>query len=133
MVEQIGPVRVERVEGLVEQQQLGLVEQRAAKREPLRHPAGEGADPLVANPPEAESLQEHPAPLATLLNAVEATVEVEVLERRQLAVDERLVGEEADRASPHLYVELTPPSVRAARHRVAAGWSCRSRSDPSRA
>ena len=48
-------------------------------------------DPLVPGLPEPEALEQHPDPLAPLGNAVEPPVEVEVLERGQLAVDERLV------------------------------------------
>src|SRR6185503_3727639 len=45
---------------------------------------------------EPESLEQHAAALAALRHPVQATVEIEVLERGQLAVDERLVPEEAD-------------------------------------
>ena len=53
---------------------------------------------LVPYLPEAEALEQHPDALAPLRHAVEAAVEVEVLERGQLAVDERLVAEVADRS-----------------------------------
>ena len=97
-VEQRGPVVVERAVRLVEDEQLGLVQERAAEREPLEHAARERLGALVARVPEAEALEQHPDPLAALGHAVEPAVEVEVLERGQLPVDERLVAEEADRA-----------------------------------
>src|SRR5205823_3257741 len=56
--------------------------------------------------PEPEPLEQHADPLAALGDPVEAAVEVEVLERGQLAVDERLVTEEADRGPVGVDVEL---------------------------
>ena len=46
--------------------------------------------------PEREALEQHPDLLAPLGDAIEASVELEVLERRQFAIDERLVAEVAD-------------------------------------
>ena len=63
-VEQLGAVRVERVERLVEHEQRRVVQQHAAEREPLLHPARERRDALVAHLPEAEALEQHPDPLA---------------------------------------------------------------------
>src|ERR671935_2999332 len=51
------------------------------------------AGPLRTRVPEAEPLQQHPDPLAPLRHAVETAVQVEVLERGQLAVEEWLVAE----------------------------------------
>src|ERR687892_165542 len=65
---------------------------REARRPP--HPARERAGTLGARVPEAEALEQHPDPLAALGHAVEAAVELEVLQRRELAVDERLGGGE---------------------------------------
>src|SRR5581483_5650132 len=64
--------------------------------EPLLHPPRERPDPLAANLPEAEALEQHPDPLAALRHAVEPAEEVEVLERGQLAGAPRLVPEVAD-------------------------------------
>src|SRR5262249_6173561 len=83
----------------VEQQQVGLVQQRAAEREALQHAARERARARVARIPEAEALEQHAAPLAPFRHAIEAAVEVEVLERRQLPVDQRLGGEIAGAAA----------------------------------
>src|SRR5206468_668123 len=68
-VEQRGALVVERVERLVEDQQVGLVQEGAAEAEPLQHPAGEGAGALVSDVPEVEALEQHPDPLAPLGHA----------------------------------------------------------------
>ena len=72
------------------------MQQRATQRQPLRHPARVDRDSIVAGLPEREALEEHPDALAPLRNAVEPAEEVEVLERRQLAVHECLVREIAE-------------------------------------
>ena len=95
-VEQLRTLGVERGERLVEDEQRRLVQERAAEREALQHPARERARPLVPRLPETEALEHHPDALAPLGHAVQPAVEVEVLERAQLAVDERLVPEEAE-------------------------------------
>ena len=95
-VEELGAGLVERAVRLVEHEQLRLVEQDAAEGEPLRHAARVRGDALVPRLPEPEALEQHPDPLAPLGDAVEAAVELEVLERGQLAIDERLVAEVAD-------------------------------------
>ena len=87
---------VERGERLVEHEQRRVVEQRAAEREALRHAARVGRDAVGANVPEAEPLEQHPAALAPLGDAIEAAEEIEVLERRELAVEQRLVPEVAE-------------------------------------
>ena len=46
--------------------------------------------------PEVEALEQHADPLAPLGDPVEAPVEVQVLERRQLAVHQGVVGDESD-------------------------------------
>ena len=98
-VEQRRAVLVERRERLVEHEQRRVVEQRAAEREPLRHPARERRDAVGAHLPEAEPLEQHPAALAALGHAVEAAEELEVLERRQLPVEQRLVPDVAEVAA----------------------------------
>ena len=95
-VEEQRAVLVERRERLVEDEQLGVVEQRPAQREPLRHAARVRRHALVPRVPEREALEQHPDPLTSLGNAVEAAVELEVLDGGELAVDERLVREIAD-------------------------------------
>src|SRR6187200_638634 len=95
-VEQLGARFVQPAERLVEDQQLRSVQQRAAEREALQLTARELGRALASRVPESEALEQHPDPLAPLGHAVEAAVEVEVLERGQLEVDERFVAEEAD-------------------------------------
>jgi hypothetical protein len=107
-------VGVEARERLVEQHELRVVEERAAEGEALLHPAREGRDPGVALLPEAEALEQHADALAPFRDAVEAAVELEVLERGELAVDERLVREVADRGALGEHLELA-----AARRREA--------------
>ena len=95
-VEERCAVLVEGGVGLVEHEQLRVVEERAAEGEPLRHAARVRADALAAHVPQPEALEQHPDALAPLGNAVEAPEEVEVLERRELAVEDRLVADVAD-------------------------------------
>ena len=128
-VDELGALGVEAGERLVEQEQLGLVQERAAEREPLHHAArevGYARAPLV---PEAEALEQHADALAPLADAVEASVELEVLERRQLAVERAsswLRKPTADRGASTSSVAGAsgPPD----RRRAAAASSCRRRS-----
>ena len=59
--------------------------------------------------PEAEALEQHAAALAPFGDAVEAPVEVEVLERGQLAVDERLVSRGSRCARGRRVMSSSPP------------------------
>jgi hypothetical protein len=104
-VEQLRPLGVEAGERLVQDQQLGPVQERPAEREPLQLPARELRRPLAPRLPQPEALEQHPDPLPPLGHVVEAAVEIEVLERGQLAVDERLVAEEPDRRALRLDLE----------------------------
>jgi Tol biopolymer transport system component len=106
-VEKLGTLGVEPVERLVEQQQVGVVEEGPGEREPLEHATREGRDPLVARAPEPEALEHRARPLAPIRQSVEPAIEVEVLERRQLAVDEGLVAEKPDRTAGGVDFELT--------------------------
>ena len=126
--EQLGALDVEPVERLVEEQQVGVVEKRPAEREPLEHPARERPGPLVPHSPEPEALEHRARTLAPLGQPVEPAVEVEVLERRQLPVDERLVREEPDRAARARRPRARRPSARRAPRRGAARSSSRTRS-----
>ena len=95
------------------------MEQRPAEREPLRHSARVRRHALVARLPQREPLEEHADPLAPLRHAVEPAVEIEVLERGELPVDERLVREVADAASDRRPTTSSPRvgSARPARRR----------------
>ena len=55
---QLAALGVEVGVGLVEQQQLGLVQDAAADRQPLAHPGGELGDPLVGAPLHRHRLQQ---------------------------------------------------------------------------
>ncbi len=117
-VEQRGALAVEAGEGLVEEEQLRVVQERPAEREPLLHPPRVRGDPLVPGVPETVALEQHADPLAPLGNTVETAVELEVLERGQLAVDERLVAQVADGSALSHGIEL--PSGRAQETREEA-------------
>ena len=101
------PSVVERRERLVEHEQLGIVQERAAEREPLRHAARVRRDTRSARasqrPKRSSSI---PIRSRRSGHAVEAPVELEVLERGQLPVDERLVTEEAELATGDFDLEL---------------------------
>jgi hypothetical protein len=73
------------------------VQQRPAEPEPLLHAARKGGDTVVADLPEPEALEQHADALSPLRDAVETAEQGQVLERRQLPVDERVVAEVADR------------------------------------
>ena len=87
--------------GLVEEEQLRLVQDAAADRQPLAHPRGELGDPLVGAPlhPDRGEQLGDPAlgPLAP--DPVQPGVEGEVLAAAEVAVEERLVAEVADPAA----------------------------------
>src|SRR5436190_1635847 len=103
-IQQLLALVVEAAVRLVQQEQAWFVQERSAEREPLQHPSRERARARVPDVPETETLEQHPGPLAPVGDAVEPAVEVEVLERRQLTVDERLVAEVAQ--SPPLHADL---------------------------
>ena len=72
------------------------MQDRAAQREPLHHPARVVGHPLAARLPEAEPLEQHPDSLAPLRDPVQAAEQLEVLERGQLAIEEGLVRQVAE-------------------------------------
>ena len=109
-VEERGALLVERSVRLVEHEQVGVVEQRSAQREPLRHASRVRVHALVARIPEPEALEQHPDPLPSLGDAVQPAEEVEVLEGAQLPVHERLVREEA-RGGPRSTPTSSEPRV----------------------
>src|SRR5438132_1036902 len=86
-VEQLRPGLVECGVRLVEDKQLRLVEKDTAQGKPLRHAPGVRSDALVSRLPQPKTLEEHADPLPPLGYPVEAPVALEVLERRQPAVD----------------------------------------------
>src|SRR5581483_10592981 len=106
VVEELRALRVERGVRLVEHEQLRVVQQDAAEREPLRQPASIRRDVVVPDVPEAVALEQHADRLAALGHAVETAVQVEVLERAELPVDERLVAEVPDARALGLDLEV---------------------------
>jgi hypothetical protein len=96
-LDQLGGVRVEVGGGLVEQQQLGVVEDRARDRRALDHPARVGVHRVVGARGQADGLQQLVDPRGG--RAVQPRVEGEVLARGQVAVQQRGVTQEADVAA----------------------------------
>src|SRR4029079_626657 len=70
-IEQRGSFLVERGERLVPHEKRCVMEERPAERQSLGHAARVGRDAVAANVPETEPLEEHPAPLAPLRDAIE--------------------------------------------------------------
>src|SRR5439155_15839153 len=97
---------IQRVGGLIENQQLGVVQESATERQALQHPARVRAGALRASLPKPEALEQHPDPLAPFWHTVEPPVQVKVLDRGQLAVDEWLVREVADLAALGVHLQL---------------------------
>ena len=95
------PCVVERRVRLVEHEQRGIVQKHAAERKPLRHAARIRGHAIASRVPQAEAFEQHSDPLTPLRYAIEAAVELEVLERGELAIDEWLVREIADPAALH--------------------------------
>src|SRR5665647_1918283 len=106
-VEKLRALGVERGVRLVEDEQRGIVQQRATERQPLRHAARERRHAVGAHIPETEALEQHPDSLTPLGHAVEPPVQLEVLERGELAIHERIVCEIADLRALHADDELT--------------------------
>ena len=86
--------------GLVEEDQLRLVEESPREGEPLLHAAGEALHQVVAPIPEAHLAEPRRDPLLQRLQPVEAAVEPEVLGGAQTGVEIALMGEDADAAAP---------------------------------
>src|SRR5262245_22009394 len=85
---------VEAGEGLIEEQQPRLGKKGPREREALRGPARQGPRPPVGGAVESEALELSVD--ASGGKAMEAGEEAEVLPRRQVEVDERIVRDEAD-------------------------------------
>ena len=129
-VEKRRAVLVERGVGLVEDEQVGLVEERPAEREPLGHAARVRRDALVTRLPEPEALEEHPDALAPFGHAVEPAEEIEVLDRGELPVDEGLVRQIADARAVGVDDEIAARRNGETGERFGAASSSRFRSAP---
>ncbi len=127
---QLATLGVEVGVGLVEQQQLRLVQDAAADRQPLAHPGRELGDPLVGaalHPDGAEQLLDPRLGLGAPAIPCRRAVEAQVLAAAEVAVEQRLVAEVADPAAqlPGLVRQ------RAAEHRdLAAAGAQQRREDP---
>ena len=120
---------VERVERLVEDHELRLVEQHAAEAEPLAHPAREGRDALVADLPEAEALEQHPDPLAAAPGAGRGA-RTGGGSRAGSARGRRAARGRGSRSRRGRAARARRASARRGRRACAAGSSSRSRSGP---
>ena len=111
--------------GLVEQQQLGLVEDAAADRQALAHPGRELADPLVgaALHPDRTQRRLDPGLAGLAVDSVQSGVEAEVLAPAQVPVEERLMAEVADPAAqlPGLARQRAPEDLDLAAARPQKG------------
>ncbi len=96
-VEDVDRVRVEAGVGLVEQQHPGLVQQRPGDGEALQHALGEGAHHVVAAVAELDPLEQIADAPPGVGDAVHVGVEAQVLLGREIAVEQRVVRDEADR------------------------------------
>ena len=99
------------------------MQDRAPDRQPLHHPARQLGDGIVGARPHPDRLQ-HLVD-ARLGDAVQARVEAQVLAPRQLAVQQRLMAEEADPAAHRVAVV----GQRAAEHANLAGVRAQQRGE----
>src|SRR5439155_21154181 len=88
-LQELGALAIEPREGFVEQQQLGVVEKGAHDRQPLLHPAGVVPYGIVLASLQADRGQPPDELSVTGGKAVEARVETEVLQGREVAVQDR--------------------------------------------
>jgi hypothetical protein len=107
-LEQRGGGGVEVGERLVEEQQLGVVQHRARGRDALDHPARQHGDGVVRARRHADGVEDLVD--ARELHVVQARVEAQVLPRREVAVEHRLVREQPDAPAhrPALAGQLAP-------------------------
>ena len=88
--------RVEAVEGLVGEEELGVVDEGAGDGEALGHSAAEGFDGVVGAVGEVNILEEGGGAGGRVFDAVEFAEELEVLAGGEVAVEHGLVADEAD-------------------------------------
>ena len=98
---QLASLGVEVGVGLVEQQQLRLVQDAAADRQPLAHPGRELGDALLGPPlhPGGGEQLGDPRLAGLARDPVQPGVEAQVLAAAEVAVEQRLVAEVADPAA----------------------------------
>src|SRR5205807_6676829 len=90
----------------VEDEEVGIVQQRSAEGESLQHSARVRRRACMPLLPEAEAFEQHADPFPPLANAIQTPVEIEVLECGELAVDEGLMREEANAGTWDVIGEL---------------------------
>jgi hypothetical protein len=100
-VHQLAPLGVEVGVGLVEQQQIGLVQNAAADGEPLPHPGRKVGNPVLGAPLHADGFEQSRDPClgGRRRDPVQAGVEAQVLSAAQVPVEKSVVSEQADPAS----------------------------------
>ena len=108
--DELGGGRVEIGQRLVEEQQARGVEHGAAHREALHHPPRELAHRLVGSPPHPDRVEQLLDALGA--DAVQPGVVAEVLATAQIAVEQRVVGEQSELPSNG----ERPPRQRLAEH-----------------
>jgi len=86
--------RVEVGQRLVEQQQLGLVQDRPAHRRALHHPARQRAHGVIGAGAEPHLLEQ--LAHAALRHSVQPAVVAQVLARGQVAIEQRIVAQQPD-------------------------------------
>jgi hypothetical protein len=107
--------RVEVRERLVQQEQLGVVEHRPRGGDALHHPAGQDGDRLIGAARHPDGVEHLLDPLER--HVVQPGVEAQVLPRRQIAVEQRLVAEQPDPSAhrPRLPGQLPAQDARGPR------------------
>ena len=95
-VEDVHRVRVEARVRLVEEDHLGLVQQRAGDREPLEHAARERAHQVEPAVVELDGREQLVDAVLRVVDAVQVGEELEVLLGGEVGVEQRVVADEAD-------------------------------------
>ena len=112
----VAGLRIEAGRRLVEEHDLGLVDERARDRQPALHAARERLDPVVRALGELDELEQLVGPRASSSFAREpevAAVDDDVLADRQLQVERVLLGHDAEPAADlHAVVAGSSPNTR---------------------
>ena len=108
---------------LVQQQNWGVMENGPGQGEPLLHPVGEGAYPLVEVSLEAHLPGDPVDPRLQLINTKHPAIEAQVLGAGQVIVEQGLVGHHADVSSNsgRISTQLSPGDVNPAAVRSGQG------------
>ena len=123
--EAIGRNRVESREGLVEQHQLRVVDERARDREALGEPARERAGDAIGDRFEPLLGEQRRDARAGVRDAVEPRREAQVLARRELRIQERRVADVADEMARAAAIGAARVRARCRRSGARARRGCR--------